>query len=101
MERLRGKVTDGKGWCEMKAKTIYIPPKTEEYTGYTIFIMMGTSTSDKSSFVQTEQGEVIEFKIEDKEEADKKYVIPESREERFIDKDLSEFYKKRGYSFKE
>lgn len=83
----------------MKAKTIYVPPKTEEYTGYTTFIMMGTSTSDISSFIQTEQGEVIELK--EKEEVEKEFILPESREERFIDKDLSEFYRKRGYYYKE
>lgn len=85
----------------MKARTIYFLPKTEEYTGYSTFIMMGTSTSDIGSFIQTEQEEVIEFKIEDKEEAEKEYILPESREERFIDKDLSEFYQKKGYNFKE
>lgn len=85
----------------MKTKTIYFPPKTEEFTGYTSFIMMGTSTSDRNSFIQTEQGEVIEFKIEDKEKAGKEYIFPESREELFIDKELSEFYQKKGYKFKE
>lgn len=86
----------------MKIRTIYFPPKTEEeYTGYTIFIMMGTSTSDRNSFIQPEQGKLIEFKIEDNEKAEKEYIFPESREERFIDKDLSEFYKKKGYKFKE
>ncbi len=84
----------------MKEKKIYIPP-TEGYTGYTTFITIGTSTSDIGSFIQKEQGEVIEFKIEDKEEAEKEYVIPESREGQFIDKDLSEFYQKKGYKPKE
>lgn len=85
----------------MKTRTIYISPKTEDYTGYTTFIMMGTSTSDIGSFKQSEQGEFIEFKTADKDEVEKEYVIPEAREERFMDKDLSEFYKKKGYNFRE
>ena len=77
----------------MKKTIIYIPPKSENYTGYAMFVLMGTSTSDISFLPLAEQG--------DNEENEKEYVFPESREERFLDKDLLEFYKKKGYELKE
>lgn len=85
----------------MKAKTIYIDPNTEDITGYTTFIQIGTSTSDKNSYLQTKKTQIIEYENKKNKKVEKEYIIPKSREENFIDKDLSEFYKKKGYQFKE
>lgn len=41
----------------MKERTIYIPPASEDYTGYTTFVISGTSTSELEAFWQ--QGEEI------------------------------------------
>lgn len=38
---------------------------------------------------------IISEEIEN--EVEKEYIFPESREERFLNKDLREFYKKKGY----
>ena len=34
----------------MVKETIYIPPDTEDYTGYTAYILMGTNTSELEGF---------------------------------------------------
>lgn len=38
--------------------------------------------------------------IENKKKAEKEYFFPESREADFMEKDLSEFYQKKGYNLK-
>jgi len=38
--------------------------------------------------------------IKDKEKAEKECFFPESQEGEFMDKDLSEFYQKKGYNLK-
>jgi len=80
----------------MKEKTVYVPADSEDYTGYTTYITMGTSTSDISVFTLTEDKVVHEFDQAAEEEA-KEHAFPESREERFLDQNLQEFYKKKGY----
>ena len=73
------------GGNQVMKETIYILPDTENYTGYTTYVAMGTSTS-----------ELEDFSLPIEEEA-KDYIFPETREERFLDKDLVEFYRKKGY----
>jgi len=82
----------------MMKETIYIPPDTEDYTGYTTYVLMGTSTSELEVFslpMKEEAPSGIERDYE-KEKA-KDYIFPETREERFLDRDLIEFYRKKGY----
>ena len=73
-------------------KTIYIPPDTEDYTGHTTYVLMGTSTSEPGFFSVP-----VEEVPEEKEERVEDYIFPETREERFLGKDLVEFYRKKGY----
>lgn len=73
-------------------ETIYIPPDTEDYTGHTLYVLMGTSTSELEIF-SLPVAEVPE----EKEERVEDYSFPETREERFLDRDLVEFYRKKGY----
>lgn len=72
--------------------TIYISPDTEDYTGYTTYVLMGTSTSELGIFPLP-----VEELPGAKEERVDEYIFPETREERFLDKDLVEFYRKKGY----
>ncbi len=80
----------------MKETAIYIPADSEDYTGYTTHILMGTSTSEASAFTLMEDKVVHELDQVVEEET-KEYNFPESREERFLDQNLQEFYKKKGY----
>lgn len=56
----------------MKEVRIYIPPSGEDYTGYSIFVTAGTSTSDLGSFyVPEEKGSLSEIQaIEEESEED-------------------------------
>lgn len=76
----------------MTKQTVYILPDTEDYTGHTTYVLMGTSTTELVTFALP-VGDVAEEK---QEQADD-YIFPETREERFLDKDLVEFYRKKGY----
>ena len=80
----------------MRERTIYIPADSEDYTGYTTHILVGTNTSEVSTFTLTEDKVVYESNLASKEGA-KEFDFPETREERFLDKNLQEFYKQRGY----
>ena len=80
----------------MKETTVYVPADSEDYAGYTTHILVGTSTSDISVFTLMEDKVVHGFDQAAEEEA-KEYNFPESREERFLDQNLQEFYKKKGY----
>jgi len=81
----------------MKKRMIYVPVDSEDYTGYTTHILMGTSTSEATTFTLTEDKVVYESD-QAPEEGAKEIDFPESREERFLDKNLQEFYKKKGYN---
>ena len=78
-------------------ETIYIPPDTEDYTGYTTYVLMGTSTSELGIFPLPVEEAPAGVGQEDKEERVEDYIFPETREERFLDRDLIEFYRKKGY----
>jgi len=80
----------------MKETTVYVPADSEDYAGYTTHILVGTSTSEVSVFTLMEDKVVYESDQVAEEEA-KEYNFPESREERFLDQNLQEFYKKKGY----
>jgi len=81
----------------MMKETIYIPPDSEDYAGYTTYVLTGTSTSELEVFslptMKEHAPSVIERDYEEKEAKD--YGFPETREERFLDRDLIEFYRKR------
>jgi hypothetical protein len=82
----------------MKGTTIYIPADSEDYTGYSTHVLMGTDTSDTRSFTLTEDEVFYEFD-QSTEEEDKELDFPESREEQFLEPKLQEFYEKKGYKF--
>ena len=79
----------------MKERTIYIPPNSENYTGYTTSTLMGTSTSELSTFRLMD--DKVFYKLDQAGDESKEYTFPESREERFLDRNLLEFYTKKGY----
>lgn len=81
----------------MKERTIYVPADSEDYTGYTSHILMGTSTSEVATFTLPED-KVVYKSDQAPEEGAKEFDFPESREERFLDENLQEFYKKKGYN---
>lgn len=56
----------------MKEVRIYIPPSGDDYTGYSTFVMSGTSTSDLGTFyVPEEKGFLREVRvIEEQSEED-------------------------------
>ena len=81
----------------MKEARVYIPPESEDYTGYTTYVLTGTSTSGVGSFPWPKEELVQERDQRSEHELDREIMFPESREERFLDNDLLEFYKKKGY----
>lgn len=81
----------------MVKETIYIPPDTEDYTGYTTYVLMGTGTSELESFSLPAEKMLPKVDQGDEGEQVEDYIFPETREERFLDEDLLEFYKKKGY----
>ena len=86
-----------RGDAKMKERTIYVPADSEDYTGYTTHTLMSTSTSEVATFTLTEDKVVYEPDLAPKERA-KEFDLPETREERFLDKNLQEFYNKKGYN---
>lgn len=79
----------------MNNKTVYISPMPDEYTGYSTYIFLGTSTSDLSVFRTSKNYSAIYIGQEEKRDGD--VFFPESREERYFNVKLLEFYKKKGY----
>lgn len=79
----------------MKETTIYITPNSENYTGYATSILMGASTTELSTFKLMD--DKVFDKLDKAGDETKEYTFPESREERFLDRNLLEFYKKKGY----
>lgn len=80
----------------MKEARIYILPDSEDYTGYTTYVLTGTDTSEVGSFSLPKEKLAQEY-AQGERELDMEVTFPESREERFLDKSLLEFYKKKGY----
>lgn len=78
-------------------ETVYIPAGTEDYTGFTTHVLMETGTSEAMVFHLPVEEAPPRVGQEEKEEQVEDYVFPETREERFLDKDLIEFYRKKGY----
>lgn len=66
-------------------ETLYIPPDTEDYTGYTTYVLMGTGTSESEIFSLPIPD--VPLRVAQGEEEMKEYVFPETREERFLDKE--------------
>ena len=79
----------------MKERTIYIPADSEDYTGYTTNILMGTSTSDTIHLHIDGRQSIHEFDQAAEEQA-KEYTFPESREERFLDQKSTGVLQEKG-----
>lgn len=80
-----------------KGKTIsFIEEDNEDNTGYTLTVSVGDCTDQLvGAMMPPLQG--IPYSRVSSEEESQQYIFPESREERFLDNNLLEFYKKKGY----
>lgn len=63
----------------MVKKTIYIPPDTEDYTGYTTYVLMGTGTSEVESFSLPTEKMSPKVDQEDEGKQVKDYIFPKTR----------------------
>jgi len=81
----------------VEERKVVIGPNSEDYTGYSMFVMVGTSNAavEDISF----QGTLVIPALgkSEKDGAEKEYIFPETREEVFLDESLVKFYKKKGY----
>lgn len=89
------------GGDEMKkGEIVYIEAVNTDYAGYSVTILAGGSTGQGSEIplapIPPIQG--IPYSLVSSGEESRQYIFPESREERFLDNNLLEFYKKKGYS---
>lgn len=86
------------GGDEMKkGETVYIESVNTDYAGYSLTILAGDSTSQVGG-IQLAPIQGIPYSYVSSGEESRQYIFPESREERFLDNNLLEFYKKKGYS---
>ena len=83
------------GKVVMKGKTIYLEDTSNNRTGYTLTIASSTSTGQVgSSFLEPVQGIPHSLLVPNEELPQS--MFPESQEERFLDENLREFYRKKG-----
>lgn len=86
------------GGDEMKkGRTVYIEAVNTDYAGYSLTIVAGGSTSQVGG-IQLAPIQGVPYSHVSSGEESRQYIFPESREERFLDNNLLEFYKKKGYS---
>lgn len=80
----------------MKNKELYIESEDPDFTGYSFTIFAGSNTGQVGDVIVAPiQG--MPFSISSQQEERPESIFPESREERFLDQNLQEFYKKKGY----
>jgi len=79
-----------------KGTTIYIEAENTDYAGYSLTILSGISTGQVGGAPITPMQGIPYFLVPPREES-RRNIFPESREERFLDDKLLEFYKKKGY----
>lgn len=79
-----------------KGTTIYIEAENTDYAGYSLTILSGISTGQVGEAPITPMQGIPYFLVQPREES-RRNIFPESREERFLDDNLLEFYKKKGY----
>ena len=70
----------------------------EASTGFSTFVTMGTSTSDLGEYTISQPETYSPNAPATRRVADPDEVmLPETREEQFLDRTLAEFYRRRGY----
>ena len=81
----------------MEGNSIYIPPDSVNYAGYSTFVFTGSITSafDDLYSVDKEMFIVVEGEGSQEERGD--ILFPEGKGENIIDEDLKRFYEKKGY----
>ena len=83
------------GKVVMKGKTIYLEGISNNCTGYTLTIAGSASTGQVGlSFLEPVQGIPHSLLVPNEELPQS--MSPESQEERFLDENLREFYRKKG-----
>ena len=79
----------------MKGKTIYVGGLSNNRTGYTLTIAGSVGTGQVGvSFLEPVQGIPHSLLVPNEELP--QTMFPESQEERFLDENLREFYRKKG-----
>lgn len=86
------------GGDEMKkGETVYIEAANTDFAGYSLTILTGGSTGQVGGIPLAPIQGIPYSRVSSGEES-RQYIFPESREEHFLDNNLLEFYKKKGYS---
>ena len=83
------------GNITMSCVSIYIAPDSEDTTGFVTYVSTVTNTSSFESYSYRDDFPEELLVIPEKE--DKVYVFPPEKERHFLDKELADFYKKKGY----
>jgi len=81
----------------METNSIYIPPNTEDYAGYSTFVFTGSITSSFSDLHLVGEGVFTVVEGEGSQEEQGDVLFPEAKGENILDEDLMRFYEKKGY----